>query len=94
MTISSADTPESNSVDFDLQQGLLIHHVTSLLRTPTAVGVFVGPDTHTCILQLRRNPFLTPEESNPVDRKMRGRDALNLHGSGSQRILLSPNIGL
>ncbi|GFX30349.1 hypothetical protein TNCV_1964551 [Trichonephila clavipes] len=36
-----------------------------------AVGVFVGPDTHTCILQLQRNPFLTPEESNTVDRKMR-----------------------
>ncbi|GFU50873.1 hypothetical protein TNCV_4460821 [Trichonephila clavipes] len=45
--------------------------VTSLLRTSTAVDVFVGPDTHTCILQLQRNPFLTPEESNTVDRKMR-----------------------
>ncbi|GFW78035.1 retrovirus-related Pol polyprotein from transposon 412 [Trichonephila clavipes] len=47
--------------------------VTSLLQTPTVVGDFVGPDTHTCILQQQRNPFLTPEESNPVDRKMRER---------------------
>ncbi|GFW69069.1 transposon Tf2-9 polyprotein [Trichonephila clavipes] len=31
-----------------------------------------GSDTHTCILHLQRNPFLTPEESSPVDRKMRG----------------------
>ncbi|GFW60576.1 hypothetical protein TNCV_569221 [Trichonephila clavipes] len=69
-----------------------INGVTSLLRTSTAVGIFVGPDTHTCILQLQRNPFLTPEESNTVDRK--SRDALNLHGSGGQRILLSQNIGL
>ncbi|GFV43384.1 retrovirus-related Pol polyprotein from transposon 297 [Trichonephila clavipes] len=60
----------------------------------SAVEIFGGPDTHTCILQLQRNPFLTPEESNPVDRKMRGRDAFNLHGSGGQRILLSQNIGL
>ncbi|GFV87375.1 hypothetical protein TNCV_4033471 [Trichonephila clavipes] len=35
-------------------------------------------------------PLFDPEESNPVDRKMRGRDALNLHGSGSQ-LLLSQN---
>ncbi|GFV91595.1 hypothetical protein TNCV_770611 [Trichonephila clavipes] len=48
-----------------------VHTVTSLLRTSTVVGVFVGPDIHTCILQLQRNPFLTPEESNTVDRKMR-----------------------
>ncbi|GFU43508.1 hypothetical protein TNCV_406031 [Trichonephila clavipes] len=34
---------------------------------------FVGPDTHTCILQVQRNPFLTPEESSPVERKMRQR---------------------
>ncbi|GFV14575.1 hypothetical protein TNCV_3999261 [Trichonephila clavipes] len=39
-------------------------------------------------------PLFDPEESNPVDRKMRGRDALNLHGSGGQRFLLSQNIGL
>ncbi|GFU76248.1 hypothetical protein TNCV_527281 [Trichonephila clavipes] len=73
-------------------------HATSKPPEPPlrghAVGVFDGPDTHTCILQLQRNPFLTPEESNPVDRKNRGRDSLNLHGSGGQRILLSQNIGL
>ncbi|GFW85925.1 transposable element Tcb1 transposase [Trichonephila clavipes] len=50
----------------------VISSVTSLLRTSTVVGIFVGPDTHTCILQLQRYPFLTPEESNPIDRKMRG----------------------
>ncbi|GFX51991.1 hypothetical protein TNCV_3064081 [Trichonephila clavipes] len=61
-----------------------ILRVYSTAATPnTAVGIFGGPDTHTCFLQLQRNPFLTLEESNPVDRKMRGRDALNLHGSGS-----------
>ncbi|GFU02692.1 retrovirus-related Pol polyprotein from transposon opus [Trichonephila clavipes] len=38
-----------------------------------AIGVFGGTDTHTCNLQLQRNPFLTPEESNPVDRKMKER---------------------
>ncbi|GFX68162.1 hypothetical protein TNCV_4439851 [Trichonephila clavipes] len=35
------------------------------------IGVYGGPDTHTSILQLQRNLFLTPEESNPVDRKMK-----------------------
>ncbi|GFX31290.1 uncharacterized protein TNCV_2061091 [Trichonephila clavipes] len=49
----------------------LVGLVTSLLRTSTAVGIFVGPDTHMCILQLQRNPFLTPEESNTVDQKRR-----------------------
>ncbi|GFW79430.1 hypothetical protein TNCV_3459001 [Trichonephila clavipes] len=44
------------------------------VATPnTAVGIFGGPDTHTCILLLQRNP-LTSEESNPVDRKMRERE--------------------
>ncbi|GFY17111.1 hypothetical protein TNCV_1088871 [Trichonephila clavipes] len=78
-------TPPSNVVPSK-------HSVTSLLRTSRVVGIVVGPDTHTCILQLQRNSFLTPEESNTVDRKRR--DALNLHGSGGQRILLSQNIGL
>ncbi|GFY36456.1 hypothetical protein TNCV_26541 [Trichonephila clavipes] len=65
------------------------------VATPnTVVGIFGGPDTHTCILELQRNPFLTPGESNPVNRKMRGRDALNLHGSGNQRFLLSQNVVL
>ncbi|GFS97490.1 hypothetical protein TNCV_4262721 [Trichonephila clavipes] len=54
--------------------------------TPNRIGVLGGPNTHTCILQLQRNPFLTPEELNPVDRKMKERDALNLLGSGGQSI--------
>ncbi|GFT34198.1 transposable element Tcb1 transposase [Trichonephila clavipes] len=53
--------------------GGLSDFVTSLLRNINNCRLLCGPDTHTCILQLRRNPFLTPEESNPVDRKMRER---------------------
>ncbi|PRD33751.1 UNVERIFIED_CONTAM: hypothetical protein NCL1_16699 [Trichonephila clavipes] len=46
------------------------------------ICVFGGPDTHTCILQLQikhgggadlATPFLTPEESNSVDWKMKER---------------------
>ncbi|GFW84363.1 uncharacterized protein TNCV_1132321 [Trichonephila clavipes] len=57
-----------------------MYGVTSLL--PTGIGDFGGPDTHTCILELQikrgsvadlETPFLTPEESNPVDRKMKER---------------------
>ncbi|GFX89228.1 alpha-2 adrenergic receptor [Trichonephila clavipes] len=74
------------------QINLTIEEIKKQAAKPAAVGVFDGHDTNTCILQLQRNPFLTPEESNPVDRKMR--EALNLHWSGSQRFLLSQNIGL
>ncbi|GFV87378.1 hypothetical protein TNCV_4033501 [Trichonephila clavipes] len=40
-------------------------------------------------LAAAEQPLFDPEESNPVDGKMRGRDALNLHGSGSQRDLVA-----
>ncbi|GFU68062.1 hypothetical protein TNCV_2824051 [Trichonephila clavipes] len=39
--------------------------VTSLLRNINSGRLLCGPDTHTCILQLQRNPCLTPEESSP-----------------------------
>ncbi|GFW28223.1 retrovirus-related Pol polyprotein from transposon 297 [Trichonephila clavipes] len=50
-------------------------------------------DAHTCSFRCSATPCLTPEESSdrPEDE---GRDALNLHASGDQRILLSQNSGL
>ncbi|GFS64768.1 hypothetical protein TNCV_4685391 [Trichonephila clavipes] len=39
--------------------------VTSLLRNINSGRLLCEPDTHTCILQLQRNPCLTPEESSP-----------------------------
>ncbi|GFS60184.1 hypothetical protein TNCV_2826921 [Trichonephila clavipes] len=45
-------------------------------------------------LAAQRNPLLTPEESNTVDRKMREKRCFELNGSDGQRILLSQNIGL
>ncbi|GFU77313.1 hypothetical protein TNCV_4899891, partial [Trichonephila clavipes] len=65
--------------------------VTSLLRTSTAVGIFVGPDTHVH-LAAAAQPLLTPRNRTPSTGRGEKRDALNLHGSGGQRILLSQNI--
>ncbi|GFX27736.1 hypothetical protein TNCV_3662231 [Trichonephila clavipes] len=41
-----------------------------------------------------RNPFLTPKESNPVDRKMKERCFELTQEQVAKRFLLSQNIGL